>query len=174
MSFALDFRNKRVKSEGRPRGQIVAGEAAEQGFAVPKARKDANTRVNRRRVFAALLIAGLVLAVFNSAGLVQYARGFSGDAVSARLIDVSESWHRMMDSSQATRIVATIRDAVSAVRDASWRDVAAPFTGKAEPPAPRDLARPARPEGGTMTSIPSRYGGAPATPLKRGTNDKSG
>lgn len=174
MSFALDFRKKRTKSERRPRGQNMADEALEQGFAIPRARKDASTHINRRRVFAALLIAAMVLAVFNSAALVQYARGFSGGAVGARLIDVSESWHRAMDSSQVTRIVATIRDAVSAVRHAGWHDMAAPFTGKAEPPAPRDLARPARPDGGTMTSIPSRYGGAPAAPLKRGTSDKSG
>lgn len=159
MSFALEFRKQQQKKyrvaalENKPRN----------GFVAKPVEADADTKGNRRRVMLALLIAGSVLSIFNSEGLVRYTQNLAGNPIGEKLIMMSENWHALMQDKQVTRVADHIRGSVAMARGANWRDLTFGFRGNPDeqpqpaivpakqeaplPPAPepQEIAKPDRP-----------------------------
>jgi hypothetical protein len=120
MSFALQYRKKLQQQQS----EALAVKKANEGFVSMPADASTDTSTNRRRVFLALILAGGILAVFNSGGLVNYTQGFANNPVGPHLILASERWHELMQKKQATRVVEHFRGSIALVREASWRDLA--------------------------------------------------
>lgn len=119
MSFALEFRKKLQQREA----ETLRIKKANEGFVSMPVDSSTDTSNNRRRVLLALLIAGAVLSVFNSGGLVRYTQGLADNPVGPGLIIASEKWHALMQERQATLVVDHIRGSVALVRNSSWRDL---------------------------------------------------
>lgn len=119
MSFALDYRRKLQEQERKEQ----AFRKANKGFVALPLEPDADTKGNGRRVLMALVIAGGLLAVLNSAGLVNYAYGLADSRLGRNLVVVSEHWHRMMEQGKATKVVDHIRGSVAMIREANWQDL---------------------------------------------------
>lgn len=119
MSFALEFRKKLQQQER----EAAHARKINEGFVAAPAGELTDTPQNRRRVLLALVIAGGVLAVFNSGALVRYTQDLAGNPIGERLIVLSERWHEMMQRKQATRVVEEIRGSLALVREANWHDL---------------------------------------------------
>lgn len=172
MSFALEFRKKHlVKRSGESQAEraVMRDDQARSSKQTPPAPKP----MSGRRVAQALLVAAVILAVFNSGALVQYARGLSDKMFGPPIITASETWHAMMERGRLTGLTEQIRQIVSQARQSSWDDIAKGLglmperqLGEAAP-AHRSL-------GGDVTSIPGRYGEPPAKPVRRTSGGQSG
>lgn len=119
MSFALEYRKKLQVQQN----EALTVRKANEGFVSMPAEASTDTRNNRRRVFLGLVLAGGILAVFNSGGLVNYTQGFANNPVGPHLILASERWHELMQKKQATRVVDHIRGSVVFAREARWQDL---------------------------------------------------
>lgn len=119
MSFALEYR-KRLLSRQQEQEARNSGDADPFIWSEGDA---AETPRNRLRVLYALIVAGLILATFNSGSLVYYARGLAEGPLGPGLLEVSESWHTMMESGRVTRLVETVRAGVAGARETSWADL---------------------------------------------------
>lgn len=166
MSFALEYRKKLQQQQQ----EAYARAKANEGYVSPPLDERAETGKNRRRVFLALVVAGGVLGVFNSGGLVQYSYDLAEMPFGPRLIVLSEKWHGLMQEQKATRVVEQIRDTVMLARQSRWRDLreglglekpARPLDGQENPvvpaatdpePGEQELEKPkmAKPEGPVM------------------------
>lgn len=134
MAFAFEYRRKTRAGAERP----------EDGFIVAPPGRNAETRANRRRVLAALVLAGLVLGVFNSGALVHYAGGLGYNGFTMRVITLAERWDRLMRENRLTLVTSELRDMAARARRSRWRDLA--FSLPAGP------ARPDSGEGETARS----------------------
>jgi len=123
MSFALDYRRKLKEQERKEQ----AFKKANEGFVVLPLEPDADTQGNGRRVLMALVIAAGLLAVLNSAGLVNYAYGLADSRLGRNLVVVSEKWHQLMEQGRATKVVDHIRGSVATIRETSWQDLKVAF-----------------------------------------------
>lgn len=123
MSFALDYRRKLKQQEQKEQ----AFRKANEGFVALPLEPDADTSSNGRRVLMAFVIAGGLLAVLNSAGLVNYAYGLADSRLGRNLVVVSEHWHQMMEQGRATKVVDHIRGSVAMIRETSWQDLQTAF-----------------------------------------------
>ena len=119
MSFILDFRKK----QQRQQREAMRVRKINEDFVTLPAEDSADTPRNRRRVLLALVIAGGVLAVFNSAGLVHYTQDLAGNPIGERLIVASERWHGMMQRKHVTVVVEEIRGSLAFVKQANWHDL---------------------------------------------------
>ncbi len=151
MSFALEFRRKQQLLEH----EVQHARQANKGFVSMPADCGTDTKGNRRRVLFALVIAGGVLAIFNSGGLVQYSYDFADSPGGEKMIEVSESWHDMMSESRMTEFIDHIRGSIAMARESSWQDLTFGFAAvPAEPDSstqPQPLIVPANGE-----SLPER------------------
>lgn len=75
---------------------------------------------NVRRTAVAMLVAALVLAVFNSDGLSVWARNLPGHPVSDRIVYAADQWHELMQTLGPARISQTVRDFVQDLRYQGW------------------------------------------------------
>ena len=148
MSFALEFRKKLQEQER----EAVRARKANEGFVTTPAGEASDTRHNGRRVMMALLIAGAVLGIFNSGALVRYTQDLAGNPIGEKLIELSESWHEMMQAKQVTRVVEEIRGTVTVAQEASWQDLTQGL---------RILPLRARPEPGDEFNVVPAKGDAP-------------
>lgn len=155
MSFALEYRKKLLAREREARRVARANE----GFVSMPADDAADTRGNRARVLLALVIAGGLLAVFNSGGLVQYAYGLTDSQLGRRFVAVAERWHGLMQDRQVPGVIEQIRGSVMMARQTSWSDLATVFSS-----APGDQA-PVNP--GVPPVVPARTAPEPAMPEER-------
>ncbi len=175
MSFALEFRKKHLID--RPAAS-VGRQALEQA---PGSRaKDAGRGIaapamvpNARRVALTLLIAAVVLAVFNSGSLVQYTRGLSDTMLGPNIIRASERWHAMMESGHMTDLTNRIRAVVSSARQSSWEDVARRF-GLAAQRRVGDAAGEARAGENAVRQLPEGDHDRPVKPVRRTGVEQSG
>ena len=119
MSFALEYR-KKLQLKNREAQRI---RKAHEGFVSAPAGASHDTPGMRRRVLLALVIAGGVLGVFNSGGLVQYTRQLADTPLGPRLIVMSETWHEAMQEKNVTQVVEQIRETVAMARESNWRDL---------------------------------------------------
>lgn len=153
MSFALDYRKKLQQQEQREQ----AFRKANEGFVTLPLSPDADTRGNGRRVLMALVIAGGLVAVLNSGGLVNYAYGLTDSRIGRTLVVASEHWHQLMEQGKATRVVDHIRGSVAMIREASWQDLKVVFMPGSGTPAD---TRPRQPHV-LPASTPSQPGAEP-------------
>lgn len=138
MSFALDYR-KKLQDKERDELRLAKENA---GFVTMPLDPDTDTRGNRRRVTLALLIAGGLLAVLNSAGLVNYAYNLADTRAGQMLVVASERWHGMMERHRTTQVVGHIRGSVVAIRETSWQDLKVVLNFSPEQPGDMDQDRP--------------------------------
>jgi hypothetical protein len=149
MSFALDFR----KQQQQKRRAAALEDKARNSFVALPAEAGADTKGNRRRVMLALLIAGSVLSIFNSEGLVRYTQNLAGNPIGEKLIVMSENWHALMQDKQVTRVADHIRGTVAMARGANWRDLTFGFRGNPDE-QPQPAIVPARQETPAPPSSP--------------------
>lgn len=124
MSFALEYRKKMQAEAKRARARQDEAESPEDGFILAPPGRSAETRANRRRVLAALVLAGLVLGVFNSGALVHYAGGLGYNEFTMRAITLAERWDRLMRENRLTLVTSQLRDMAAQARRSRWRDLA--------------------------------------------------
>ena len=156
MSFALDFR----KQQQQKRRDAALEDKARNSFVALPAEAGADTKGNRRRVMLALLIAGSVLSIFNSEGLVRYTQNLAGNPIGEKLIVMSENWHALMQDKQVTRVADRIRGSVAMARGANWRDLTFGFRGN-----PDEQLQPAMPQPNVVPA--KQEAPAPPTPEQR-------
>lgn len=92
---------------------------------IPNREINAEAETSRafKRMFWAMLLAGFVLLVFNSAALVSYVRGLPIGPVEDTIIALSETWHEQMARNGATAFVEEVHGAIARLRAATWEDV---------------------------------------------------
>ncbi len=173
MSFALQYRKKLLQQQREAWAVIKANE----GFVSMPAQTSADTSNNRRRVFLALIVAGGILAVFNSGGLVNYTQGLASNPVGPKLILASERWHELMQEKQVTRVVDRIRGSLALVREASWRDLTfgLDVTRAQTPEQPRPIPKagsPKLPKGPRRQQPAEPAIAKPASPVMRASVDR--
>lgn len=121
-SFALAYRKKLQAQE------LASGRRLRRDGALAREGRlpaDPQSRVvHRASVLAALLLAGLVLAVFNSEALTRYARGQGETAAGRQAYALSLRWHRMMESGHATLLMDGLRESARLAREAAWPESA--------------------------------------------------
>lgn len=132
MSFALEYRKKHLvapKKSETPAPKAKATPKRRARKAPPKkvvalARPPEDTRENRATVLGALLLAALILAVFNSEGLRLVAGDLAEQEAARPVLVVSEAWDQTMERVGAKAVMASVRKLVEEAREASWSDVA--------------------------------------------------
>lgn len=172
MSFALQYRKKLQARQSEAR----ITKKANEGFVSPPADPSSDTPGNRRRVFIALVLAGGILATFNSGGLVNYAQELAGNPVGPKLILASETWHELMREKQVTRVVDHIRGSLVYVREARWRDLTfgldLPVAEQNTLPAPPKTVPAKTPSPPTRRESNQPRMAAPDGPVMRASVDK--
>ena len=171
MLFALEYRKK--LTAGKLQAAHVPSTSRYRSTARRSKTVPDKSLTNARRVVGALLIAGLILAVFNSAALVQYSRGLSDKMFGPKFISVSESWHGLMERARMTNLADNIRTMVTTARQSNWSDITRQI-GLGEKSTIGKRAEEKKPVDGVVTSIPGRYGDQPSKPIRRTSADQSG
>jgi hypothetical protein len=132
MSFALDYRKKHLiapkkseapapKAKAAPKRRVRKAPAKKVVVAVARPE---DTKANRATVLGALLLATLILAVFNSEGLRLVAGDLAEEEVGRPVLVVSEAWDETMERVGAKALMASVRKVVEEARETSWADVA--------------------------------------------------
>lgn len=176
MSFVLEFRKKMQEEAGKTAKRKTAVEKSDGGFAVRPAKRNADTAGNRRKMLAALSLAAIILSVFNSGSMVQYAGGLSYNSLSMQVITASERWHQIMEENRMTALVEEIRSAVEMARQSSWTDLAFGIASTSEasmpeaPAAPQKVTDPAV-ESAPVESEPEQQQAEPQGPVMRASVD---
>jgi hypothetical protein len=126
MSFALEFRKKHFTGVGpaRAAGKRLKRPKRPKRPASRRKVPDAETRVSRATMLAALVIAAAILAIFNSEGLRLYAGDLAEESLGRPLLTASEAWDRAMDHVGAKRVEEGVRTLVAGLREARWADLA--------------------------------------------------
>ncbi len=78
------------------------------------------TMNNVRRGLGAMLIATVMLGVFNSEGLTVYARDLPGNAFSDTLVTMADSWHDLMIDSGLTNVSDVVRETFLYFKEIEW------------------------------------------------------
>ena len=76
------------------------------------------TRSTVRQAMASMILASLILLVFNSDGLRSYARDLPPSRLSDQLVLAADNWHQLMQSIGATRPKELVRQLVAELREA--------------------------------------------------------
>jgi len=84
------------------------------------AERDAGIVVTVRRTFLALLLAVLIMAVFNSSQLERYASDLPVNSVSDRLVNWTGQWHELMLELGPAKVRPAVRDMLETVRAQRW------------------------------------------------------
>jgi hypothetical protein len=123
MSFALEYRKQRLTAPPKP----IAATTTRPRKTAPKrveTRGRGETQASRATALGALLMAAVILAVFNSEGLRLYAGDLAERQVGRPLLALSEAWDDAMERAGAKALVTRVRHVVTEAREASWADVA--------------------------------------------------
>jgi len=78
---------------------------------------------NRGRMLVAILVATLMLGIFNSSALVNRVRGLPAGPVEDRIIAISEIWHGWVENKGLSGYIDVARAYVAALKDKRWRDL---------------------------------------------------
>lgn len=73
-----------------------------------------------KRVFGAMLIAALLLAVFNSQGLVSWVLGLPSGPIEDEIVRLAKIWHSWMDALGVSDYIGLARDQVRSLKEARW------------------------------------------------------
>lgn len=79
-----------------------------------------DTSRNRGRMLGAILVATLVLGVFNSGALVNRVRGLSAGPIEDRIISASEIWHEWMEAQELGDYVIYVRKYIQDLKETGW------------------------------------------------------
>jgi hypothetical protein len=77
----------------------------------------ATTRRTVGRATTAIILAALILLVFNSSGLRTYARDLPASQLADRIVLGADGWHNLMRQLGATQPKAWVRQVVTKLRD---------------------------------------------------------
>jgi hypothetical protein len=172
MSFALEFRKNHLSARAAPVAAPTKRRRARSKSADRKA-VNATTSISGRQVARALMIAGLILAVFNSSALVQYTHRLSDNIFGPEIIIASEKWHALMETGRMTEVSQRIRTAVATARASSWHDI-----GENLGLDVRRISRSGEPDSrsndGIITSAPQRPDERSEQPIRSSIADGSG
>ncbi len=83
---------------------------------------EADTSRNRGHMLLAILVATLMLGVFNSNALVGWVRGLPAGPVEDGIILSAETWHGWMEKRGLDDYMAGARKYVEALKDMRWHD----------------------------------------------------
>jgi len=83
---------------------------------------EADTSRNRGQMLLAILVATLMLGVFNSNALVGWVRGLPAGAVEDDIILSAETWHGWMEKRGLDKYMAGARKYIETLKDMRWRD----------------------------------------------------
>lgn len=78
------------------------------------------TMSNIRRGLGAMLIATMLLGLFNSEGLTIYARDLPGNAFSDAVVALADDWHDLMLDLGLTRVTEVVREAFLSFKETEW------------------------------------------------------
>ncbi len=81
-----------------------------------------DTRRNRARMLQAMLVATLMLGIFNSNALVSWVRGLPAGPVEDRIIFLAETWNDWMDAGGLSDYMADLRTYVRSLKEKRWQD----------------------------------------------------
>ncbi len=81
------------------------------------------TSRNCRRMLMAILVATLLLGIFNSSALVNRVRGLPAGPVEDRIIDTAEIWHGWMEDRGLSGYIDVARTYVVSLKDKGWQDL---------------------------------------------------
>ena len=131
-SFALSFRRKyflepALAAELRSRSQATSPVSRPIPPVGHRIGEVPDKSPARRTTLAALVIAALVLAVFNSEAMVSTARDLAESRMGRPLLPVVERWDGAMDRIGAKRLVGSVRTLMLDAQHARWSDVAGAF-----------------------------------------------
>lgn len=83
-------------------------------------RVETTTRYNVRRGLGAMLIAVVILALFNSAGFTVYARDLPGNEFSDQVVAFADWWHDRMTDIGLTRVTEEVREVFLSLKETEW------------------------------------------------------
>jgi hypothetical protein len=76
-----------------------------------------------RNATVTMLVAAVVLLVFNSTGLKSWLRDLPGNRATDVLVERADQWHALMQRVGFTRPKVVVQDALSTFREADWIDL---------------------------------------------------
>jgi len=82
-----------------------------------------DTSRNRRRMVVAIMVATLMLGLFNSSALVNRVRGLQAGPVEDRIINTAEAWHGWMENQELSGYIDVARAYVATLKDKRWQDL---------------------------------------------------
>ena len=89
-------------------------------FVRPSSGPEADTAANVRSVALAMMVAALVLAIFNSSELRGFTRDLPGNAVTDVLVEGADRWHALMLALGPAHLRPAVREVFAAIRSAGW------------------------------------------------------
>jgi len=105
-----------------------------------EARKEAlQTLAAVRHAGVAMVVAALVLLVFNSTGLQTWTRNLPGNAVTDRWVNEADNWHGLMARLGFAAPKSMVQDVVVDVREVEWPQSFGPDPAHALSTAPINL-----------------------------------
>lgn len=81
---------------------------------------DEDTGRNYRRMLRTLLVAALLLGIFNSGALFSWVRGLPAGTIEAGIIVSSETWHHWMEEAGVSDYIVRIREQIQSLKNADW------------------------------------------------------
>jgi len=81
-----------------------------------------DTSRNRGRMLRVILVASVVLGVFNSDALVNRVRNLPAGPVEDRIIIAAETWHEWMGSRNLTTYITYMRKQIQSLKEADWKN----------------------------------------------------
>lgn len=79
-----------------------------------------DTGRNWVRVLSAMILAAVLMAVFNSEALLGWVRGLPVGGIEEKIIAGVEVWHGWMTSYGAGDFIAMVREQVRLAKDTTW------------------------------------------------------
>jgi len=80
-----------------------------------------DTRRNYIRLQKALLVAALMLGIFDSGGLLSWVRGLPAGPIEDRIIVSVETWHGWMEDRGLSDYLARVRKYVQSLKEKGWQ-----------------------------------------------------
>lgn len=101
-----------AKAPEQPQGDRATSNTASQAAS--------GTMSNVRRGLGAMLIATVLLGVFNSEGLTVYARDLPGNEFSDAVVAMADSWHDLMIEAGLTNVSDLVRETFLYFKETEW------------------------------------------------------
>jgi hypothetical protein len=107
-------------SHERHRSRVTLLTFARIRFSRAPAGGVSDTTANVRAVGLAMIVAAVLLALFNSSELRGFTRDLPGNSVSDALVVGADRWHELMLQLGPARVRPAVRDLFLAIRGIAW------------------------------------------------------